>query len=261
MLAGMDTNFRLDDLFDHLVARCSGPPGRAAAQRWRRAEPALAGIAHPLDALALCHSSCDRRQSNEALAALVRLGADDTLATLTAVVALLPGLGAIAGRLRRCAGIDQFSLQADLASAAWEVIRASAGEALAWPASVILSRARDRLRSAARTDARRRAALVGAGALEGLAAGPGRPVLDCLGLALGEAWAADPDSREALRLVFVTRVWGTSTAEAAAECGIDVRVLRARRARAERCAARLAQRGVIGSGAMHDEACSPGGGR
>lgn len=259
-LAAMDTNFRLDDLFDHLLARCSGPPGRAAAKRWRAAEPALAGVGHPLDALALCRTRCEVRRANEALGALVRLGANDDLAALTALVALVPGLGSVARRLGRCGGIDQSTLEADLASAAWEVIRALPAERLEWPASLILSRTRDRLRSAALSNARRRAARVGAGALEGLAAGPARSALERLALALGEAHRADPGSREALRVVFATRVWGTPTAKAAAECGLEVGTLRTRRARAERCVIRLAERGAITAAAV-DEAGSQGGGR
>ncbi len=132
-----------------LKARWSGPPGWDATQRWAATEPALrlAGISHSLDAMALCHRCWDRRVPTKPWA-LVRLGAGDELAALAALVAVVPGLGSVAPRLRSDEAVDARDARGGPGCAAWQVIR-SMGGTDAGPASLILSRGRETVRSAA----------------------------------------------------------------------------------------------------------------
>src|SRR5579864_6564240 len=89
-------------LIQRLVAELEQEAARLAASRavavWARAEPALRSARTLPDVIAACHDS-DRRRANDALAALLRVGATDRLARRAALGALAPGLGAAARRL------------------------------------------------------------------------------------------------------------------------------------------------------------------
>ena len=69
--------------------------GRAAVQRWTDEEPALAGVISALDMLARCQRHAD---SQEALAAVLRLAGRKEFARQTVIQTIPPGLVALARR-------------------------------------------------------------------------------------------------------------------------------------------------------------------
>lgn len=93
-----------------------GCEARAALQRWRRVEPALAGLDTVEDVLALRR---DPHRADEVLGALVSRSARDQAAARVVLQALMPGLVRLAVAFGNA---DPDSTAGDLVAIAWERI-------------------------------------------------------------------------------------------------------------------------------------------
>jgi hypothetical protein len=197
-----------------------------------------------------CRDGSDPARANRVLAGVLAVtGPGDDLARRTALQALLPLAMAAAARLRGYVGWGPWAtrseLEGDAAAALAEIVAAGVGATL-WPAAVVRSRLRDRLRTTVRRHERRRRR-EGAG-LDGLAAArhptaaldearcpeerAARAVVDAVRLGLV--------SRAAGQTVLATSVFGWDPASFAALTGRDVRAIRTHRRRTARHLAALA---------------------
>lgn len=223
----------MDSLISRIVAdieACANSPcGRASLRGWSSANTIL-GVATGSEALAVCHQP-DRRRANNAFAELLRLAADEPLAARLALAALAPGLRAAARRLSARRWRDRDEVEAELVSAAWEQVLVLAGDPPEWPAAVILSRARDRVRARLAAEGCH-AAFVGT-AVDAAATAVDDPADMVAGL-VDLAAAMHRVGRPAVGLVVATRWSGLSLAELARATGESHAALRQRRSRAER---------------------------
>jgi hypothetical protein len=96
---------------------------------------------------------CCHRRGNSALAALLGVVLTDAVAAEITVVALAPGLRAVARRLDRYT-CDPEETSARVVFAAWAAIHDMVGASAPWPASAIVDRVRDAVRVEGRADRR-----------------------------------------------------------------------------------------------------------
>jgi hypothetical protein len=130
------------------------PAARGALAGWARAEPVLAGFTDPRELVGAIQGGADTANSCARLAALVRLAAQP-LAARAVLQVILPGLGGVVTGEWRSAGwrdgpsawdrLDD--VHVEVVAAAWEVIAASAGRSLAFPARNLIRGVRRRLRT------------------------------------------------------------------------------------------------------------------
>jgi DNA-directed RNA polymerase specialized sigma24 family protein len=125
------------------------PAARQHLARWGEAEPALGRFATPIELVDVILTRGDPNRSCELLGCLLRL-ADDPFAARTLLQALAPGLRHAARTEfwpRRGIWTRLADTEADVVAAAWETIRARAGQTVAYPAREVIGAARRRLRS------------------------------------------------------------------------------------------------------------------
>jgi hypothetical protein len=200
-----------------------------------------------LPRLATVVDACRRGDDPRPLAALLVLAAaGDAVACRTAVQALVPAAAGAAARMAGYVGWGPWptrdDLDGDAAGALVEVVAAGVPTG-GWPAAVLASRVRDRLRATVRRHARhrRREGL-------GLGAAPS-PVARLDDARCAEERAADvvvAAVRDGVltaaggQTVLATSVYGWSPGEFAALTGRDVRAVRTHRLRATRALAAAA---------------------
>lgn len=250
----MDTSSLLKRMQDEWSTLNGGREAEGALPRWKAAEPLLYGAADLQALITRCHRRGDTADSNAALAALLRLAGDEPLAARAVLQALLPGLMSLSRHGRRVgwsrrAGTSwgerptpwaqAGDFDQELLTLAWERVQAAAGQDLQWPAAMILGQVWRRVRMRLddhrrRTD--RQVALV-ADEVDRLHSDPGvnweQQSAWLLRDAVLDGTLADRDGA----LIFITRVLGVSTADAAAQLGVSVGAVLARRRRAERALA------------------------
>jgi hypothetical protein len=219
---------------------------------WRAVAPVLRPCARLASVVDGCRDGADPAAANRVLAGVLAVaaagndGAD--LARRTALQALLPLAAAAASRMRGYVGWGPWAtrseLEGDAAAALAEIVAAGVG-ATAWPAAVVRSRLRDRLRTTVRRHERCRRR-EGAG-LDGLgAAHPTTGLHDArcpeerAARAVVDAARAGTVSRAAAQTVLATSVFGWDPASFAALTGRDVRAIRTHRRRTARHLAALA---------------------
>ena len=211
-----------------------------AYARWSASEPCLSRYRCLPDAVGACRSATPEDQ-DAVLCSLLAVATTEPLAQLAVIAALSRRLGSALSSWRRSGASpsDLQVLQADLVSECWATVaelaaRLSAGEALpARLAVVIVDRARAAVRAPRRRELRARARQGPLGAAL-TAATVARPAAEALALEIRDAVRAGRISAKAAAPVFLTRVAGYSTAEAARALGRAPAVLRAQRSRAER---------------------------
>ena len=229
-------------VFDRLDAEWRAVGRRPVPDVWPielRADPGLARLGAVVDA---CRDPGDPAAGHRLLGrVLVVAAAGDRLACRTAVQALLPVAASTAAKLRGYVGWGPWAtggeLDGDAVAALAEVVCAGV-PASPWPAAVVRSRVRDRLRTTVRRHARRCRR-------EGTAldAAAGRSVSRLEDARCPEEWAART-LVDAARLgvvtpaaagtVLATTVYGWDPAEVAAATGRDVRAVRTQRRRTHR---------------------------
>lgn len=247
----METSSLPKRLQDEWSALNEGGEARRALARWTAAEPLLCGAADLQALLTRCHRRGDAADANAVLAALLRLAGDEPLAARTVLQALLPGLMSLSRRARqigwsRRSGasraerptpwVQEGDFDQELLTLAWERVDALAGQDLRWPAAVILGQVWRRVRL--RLDDHRRLAdrqvALEADEVDRLHASSGVSWEEQCAWMLRDAvldgTLADRDGA----LILSTRVLGVSTADAAAQLGVNVGAVLARRRRAER---------------------------
>ncbi|MDT7578462.1 MAG: hypothetical protein QOH17_4795 [Pseudonocardiales bacterium] len=227
---------------------------------WAGRESALAGIETIDQAVARCHQRSRPERAQAALSALLVLAADDVVARLAVITAVLPGLAALSrGPHHRigtaCAFTDHSTRQpaaSSLSGGPWDsrqhyddevvavaflVVRKLAGQRLEWPAAAVLSRVQRQLRTTVAAFRRRRQQ-------ERLAADNGDDIFAVassprtgLELMLAEVQDACHQGRvtpREARIVAADRVLGWATAEIAAAEGATVAAVQRARSRALR---------------------------
>ena len=215
--------------------------GRQALARWASSQPTLRRFSTLAEVVAACRDGTSEQQ-DRLLSALICVAHDDQLAQLTVIAALGRKLSGAVSSWRRSGAspADLEVLQADLVSRCWEVVAATAAaiaDGAAPPprlALELVGQAWDAFRVPRRRELRAAAHNVDLDRLGELATRPGRSAADALAREIGSAVRAGRISAKAATPVFLTRVVGYSSAEAAQRLGVTPAVVRALRSRAER---------------------------
>ncbi len=228
---------------------------RPVPASWTAVAPVLGPCARLASVVDACRDGTDPTAANRVLAGVLAVaaagdgGAD--VARRTALQALLPLAASAAARMRGYVGWGPWAtrseLEGDAAAALAEVVAAGVGET-AWPAVVVRSRLRDRLRTAVRRhERRRRREGTGLDGPDGLgAAHPTAGLHDArcpeerAARAVVDAARAGTVSWAAAQTVLATSVFGWDPASFAALTGRDVRAIRTHRRRTARHLAALA---------------------
>lgn len=206
------------------------PQGLAAFERWRDREPVLGSFASADEVVDDAQRRGDPAGSNRLLAALLRLGADETLACRALLQALVPALAHLALRYPM-AGEDVDERLQEAVALTMERVHAFSGTDQEWVATVILGWVRDRLR---RSRHGARLPELPLDAARNLHAPNDRPTGERLAGHLVEAVRQGVLAREDAAVVYATRVAGLTPAEVAVAIGVDAGLVRTRRFRAER---------------------------
>ena len=215
--------------------------GHQALARWARSQPCLRGFKGIAELVAACRDGTSQQQDH-LLAALLAVAHDDQLAQLAVIAALSRQLSRPVTAWR-CAGTrpaELEGLEADLVSCCWQVVVAVADEVARGCAppprlgAELAGRAWDAARVYRRKELRANARQVSLGRLDEPASSTGRSAADALAVEIGAAVRAGRISARAAAPVFLTRVAGYSSAEAARRLGVTPAAIRAMRSRAER---------------------------
>lgn len=215
--------------------------GIQAFAHWASAEPCFATYCSLPKAVRACRDGAPDVQ-DALLGALMRVG-NDPLAQLAAVAPLSRRLAATLGAWRRGGAptADIPALEADLVSECWlAVATLAAGRTAGEPlpprlALVLVDRARAAVRGPRRRELRARVRQVGLDEYRPELASEDRaPVASELAHQIGAAVRAGRLSTSAARTVFLTRVAGYSTSEAASSLGRSAAAVRSTVSRAER---------------------------
>ncbi|HET6952398.1 MAG TPA: hypothetical protein VFI47_18605 [Acidimicrobiales bacterium] len=219
---------------------------------WGIAAPVLAGFRRIAAVVDACRAPGDPAAANRVLGAVLdRAAAGDALAHRTALQALLPVAAATAARLRGYVGWGPWASRADLdgeaAAALVEVVSAGV-PTTPWPAAVVRSRLRDRLRTTVHRHRRQRhregtpleSLDQRAGAHPTGALHDARSPEERAARAVVDAARGGAVSLAAAQTVLATSVYGWDTAGFAALTGRDVRAVRAHRRRTTRRLAAVA---------------------
>ena len=216
--------------------------GLQAFARWSASDPRLARYRSLPEVVRACRDGSPELQ-DALLGALLGAAAGDPLAKLAAVAALSRRLAGAVSAWRRAgaSSSDLAVLEADLVSECWAAVSALAASAAAGEplppraALAVVDRARGAVRGPRRRELRAAGRQVSLGGqLPQLAHEDQAPPAEELARQIGAAVRAGHLSAPAARPVFLTRVAGYSTAEAAESLGHSPAVLRALRSRAER---------------------------
>jgi DNA-directed RNA polymerase specialized sigma24 family protein len=215
--------------------------GLGAFARWSESEPRLHLYRNLAEVVRACRGAPPAEQ-DALLGALLAVAGDDPLAQLAVIAALSRRLASAVSSWRRAGAshADLAALQADLVSECWVAVVAlatalAAGQPLPPRVGLVLV---DQAKAAVRAPRRRQLRAAGLHvSLDHLGdqcaedrSGPAEE----LAREIGAAVRAGRISASAARPVFLTRVAGYSTAEAARALGHSPAVLRAARSRAER---------------------------
>ena len=125
---------------------------RSAIMKWAQRRPSLGEYHSPADVVAAINQPGHADRSCALLSDVLLVAADDPLAQLAVMEALLPGLRATVRQRWKTARLNgpwqtQADLAAEAASAAWEAIRHHAGSDTPRPARLIIRRVERRLRT------------------------------------------------------------------------------------------------------------------
>jgi hypothetical protein len=240
-------------LYEQLDADWRPVARTAVPRRWQAAAPHLDGHRSTGDVIAACRDSDHPRTANRTLAALLHLAAKgDTLAVRAALQACIPLVSSAAASLRRVIGSSPWSsrpeLDADAVAALVEIIHRSAGELaeLDWPASVLRSRVRDRLRTTLRCwhrQQRRESGPIDSVPHPAASLEHASTVDERMATLVVSAVRSGHITQAAGQTVVATTVYGWDTGSFAAITGRDPRAVRTHRRRTEH---RLAE--LVGAG-------------
>jgi hypothetical protein len=215
--------------------------GRQALARWSASQPHLRTFPALADLVSACRDGRPADQ-DRLLGAVVSVADGDHLAQLTVIAGLSRRLSATVATWRRAgvSPVDLEALQADLVTRLWEVIgmhavAATAGVPLPPHLGVeLVGQALDELRVHRRRERRAGAREVCLDGRTGLVPAAGLTAAEALADEIGSAVRAGRISAKAAAPVFLTRVVGYSSAEAAKCLGVTPASVRAVRSRAER---------------------------
>jgi len=147
-------------VFDRLDAEWRTHARRAVPQSWTDASPALGRYRRTGDVVDACRAGADPETANGVLGNLLAVAAGgDALAARSSLQALVPVTAKTAAAMRGYVGwgpwASRADLDADAAATVVELIDAGPPTS-AWPAAVLRSRLRDRLRATVRRHRRHR---------------------------------------------------------------------------------------------------------
>jgi hypothetical protein len=226
----------LSVVVDHVAGVGSGRAARLCAARWGHVQPVLAGLGSPAAVAGACRAARGADQDG-LVSALLAVAAGDEWAQLTILAGLADRLGWVVSGWAR-GGMPAAVLadaEAELVGACWAAIATFAGgPPPGRPGLVLVDRAWETVRTGRRRQRRLEDRLVSLPVeVPAAAAGP-RPALEVLAGVITDAVSTGRLSVPAARAVYLTRVAGLPTAEAADLLGCGPGVLRAVRSRAER---------------------------
>jgi DNA-directed RNA polymerase specialized sigma24 family protein len=229
----------IDAITAHVDRHGSRPPARRATRRWGALDPIFFAYTSPAE-VAWAGRTGGPKLQDRLLGSLLRVG-DGDWAELTALAILAPRLAwVVRGWAHHgVTPADLADLEADLVAECWSQIRQAMTDGDPDPdraGLVLVDRARSTVRNR-RTTERRRAQrhtteLAQNDQAAGRAGDP-RPGLSLLAGAISEAHRAGRLGEAPARALFLTRVVGLSTDEAAQQLGTGpgaIRVLRSRAA-------------------------------
>jgi hypothetical protein len=259
----MDNGTSLRQLQGDWSALVADSRTRDVVAGWGELEPTVAGCSDLADVIGRCSRRDDAVAANAALAGLLRLAATDPLAERAALQAVVPGLKALAARARRMGWsiddvhrrtteptpwVQEGELEQELVMLAWEQIRALAGDDVAYAALRILEPVWRRLRSRLASHRRRVARHVPLWPDDGdeelyACESEGTWERRSAELVRDAVHAGVMKQRDA-EVIYGTRVLGYPVIEVAEQLQVDVKVLWARRRRAERALGAALQRSL-----------------
>lgn len=240
-------------LFEQLDTEWQAVARRAVPERWLATAPVLRGHRLTGDIITACRDDDQPALANRTLAALLSLAArGDALAVRATLQACIPLVNSAASSLRRVVGSSPWTsrpeLDADAVAALIEIIHRSAGELgqIDWPASVLRSRVRDRLRTALRAwhrQQRREGASIIGDHHPATPLDEARTADERLAGLVVSAVHDGKITAVAGQTVVATTVYGWDTQSFAAITGRDPRAVRTHRRRTERRLAELVAAG------------------
>lgn len=216
-----------------------GPAHQPVPDEWRARHPLLDQFATLEEIVAACNARGCPATANHVLAALVALAPTDRLATRAALQAMLPGLAVICRRVPGYVGPGRLwattaELDHEVVTLCCERLAAGLAVGVPWPAVRLRDAVWRRIRTLHGMHTRRRAREI--------------PVADCpprpstsadghsdeqLVRAVCRAVESGRLHRDHASLVLDTRLLDITPAQLARREGVDVRTIRARRAKAE----------------------------
>ena len=231
----------LSSLSCYVSARGGHLSGRQALARWAAGEPSLAGFSHLGEVVSACREGPPGDQ-DALVRALLRVAGNDQLAQLAVVSALSKRLGTAISTWRRggASPSELAVMQADLVTGCWLAVAGAGARAAAGdppperPGLVLVDQARAYVRSPRRRELRASARSMTLEEAPEPVAGDDRTVAERLAGELLAAVRAGRITASAAGPVFLTRVAGLSTAEAARRLGCSPATLRAERSRPKR---------------------------
>ncbi|HEX6421129.1 MAG TPA: hypothetical protein VFZ77_21675 [Acidimicrobiales bacterium] len=233
-------------VFDRLDAEWRATGRAALPAAWPALEPRLGRYEVLDDVVRACRRRDDPRAANRVLGGLLAMASrGDRVAARAALQALLPAVAATAAGLRGYVGWGPWASRAELdAEAAAIAVELASGPAPAtdWPAAVLRSRLRDRLRATVRRHLRQRwregAAVEGA-AHPVAALDHARTAEERMARTIVEAARGGELTVAAAQTVLATTVYGWDARAYARVTGRDPRAVRTHRRRTERRLAEL----------------------
>ena len=216
-----------------------GPAHQPVPRDWSARQPLLDEYTTLDEVVTACNRRNCAADANQVLGALVALAPTDRLATRAALQALLPGLADICRRVPGYVGPGQFwattaELDQELITLCCERLVDGVAVGCPWPAVRLRDAVWRRIRTLHGIHSRRRAREVP------VAAWPHHPSSTAGGHsdeqlvhAVCRAVESGRLRRDQASLVLNTRILDVTAAQVAAQAGVDVRTIRARRAKAE----------------------------
>lgn len=226
-------------VFDRLDREWRALARREVPAAWAEVSGALHGFERLGHVVEACRSHLDRSEANRVLAGVLAVAATgDRSAVRTALQALVPAVAATAARLRGYVGWGPWSsrgeLDADAAATMVELIGTPPSHP--WPAAVLSSRLRDRLRAIVRRHLRQRrreGSTVGPATHPVAALDDARSAEERVARVIVDAARRGELTLPAAQTVLATTVYGWDTRGFARLTGRDSRAVRTHRRRTE----------------------------
>lgn len=230
----------IDSVVAHVETAGASTAGKRTAKQWTTHDPDLAAFSSPADVVGFCRQAAPR-DKDRILRALLRIAPDDEWAQLTVLAVLAPRLRwVVSGWARRPGCRSELAdLEAELVAGCLAIITTpQPGPPPLRPGLAVVDRAWVKVRDRRARDRRRAEHEAPPPEQRPLVASDSTPGPVLLAGRLNTAVAAGEVTPKEAQSIYLTRVTGLSTSEAAKALGTTPGVIRVLRCRAaERLAA------------------------